>query len=116
MTVAGGQAARLFPLSPLTEVHQLLVDQVLDGWPQVETVDEHGVIVHYAAVRFTVFGAAASFKGGADHIDVEANNHGRAVASGLHGDAVGEATVEATLPGDPEAPPLRYLMRVVAAS
>lgn len=103
----------MLALSPLSEQHQLLVGQRLDGWPQVEVLDAHGVIVRGALVRFTVSGSAASFEGAADGVfDTESNNRGRAVASGLHGESPGEATVVVTLPNSAAETPLRYTVHV----
>jgi hypothetical protein len=109
MTVAGAGAAKLLPVSPISETHQLLVGQRLYGWPQVEAVDVHGVIVRDVIVQFTASGAA-SFEGA---VEVKTNNRGRAMASDLLGDSVGQATVVATLPSSPDAAALEYTVEVV---
>lgn len=104
-------AARLRAVSPLTERHQLLVGQRLDGWPEVDVLDEHGVTDRGETVRFTVDGDAASFDGGAS-FDAESNNRGRAFAAGLTGNKPGEATVLVTVPTNPDVPVLHYSLAV----
>jgi hypothetical protein len=103
------------PKSPLSETHQLLVGQKLDGWPQVQVLDDKGVDVRAVDVRFTPSGAA-SFPAGPNGVfEVGTNNGGRAIAVGLHGDEPGTATVTVSLPGSPETDPLEYRVNVVQA-
>jgi hypothetical protein len=105
------EVARLRAASPLAERHQLLVGQRLDGWPEVDVLDEHGVTVRAEVVRFTVDGDAASFDGGVS-VDAESNNRGRAFAAGLTGHRPGAARVLVTVPTSPEVPALRYSLAV----
>lgn len=113
MTVADAGSMRLTPKSPLSETHQLLVGQRLDGWPQVQVLDANGVDVRAVIVRFTVSGSAAAFASAPGGVfDVETDNGGRAIALGLRGESAGEATVVVSLPGSPDADTLEYRVAV----
>jgi hypothetical protein len=103
----------LQPLSDLDQPHSLLVDQTLDGWPQVRPVDEQGVTVLEVDVRFEASGAAAFEPDGA--VVVRVNRAGRANAKGLRGVAAGPAVVTVTVPSAPSVAPLEYRVEVAAA-
>lgn len=105
------EPARLRAVSPVTERHQLLVGQRLDGWPEVDVLDEHGVTVRAEVVRFTLDGDVAGFDGGVS-FDAESNNRGRAFAAGLTGNRPGETAVLVTVPAAPAVPALRYSLAV----
>lgn len=104
---------RLMAKSPLSQVHQLLVGQKLDGWPQVQVLDDHGVDVRGVSVRFAVTGAASFPTTPNGVFEVDTNNGGRAIALGLHGDVQGAATVTVSLPGSPGTASLEYRVNVV---
>lgn len=108
-------ALRLHPVSPLSETHQLLVGQRLDGWPQVEVVDEHGMTVRDADVRYLIEGNVARFEAEADATDTldrRTGVRGRVTALNLYGVSVGEASVLVSLPDVPGAGSLRYEVNV----
>jgi hypothetical protein len=103
------------PKSPLSQTHQLLVGQKLNGWPQVQVLDDTGVDVRDVSVRFTATGSASFPTAPNGVFEVDTNNGGRAIALGLHGDEPGSATVTVSLPDSPETDPLEYQVNVVQA-
>ncbi|WP_028938218.1 hypothetical protein [Pseudonocardia spinosispora] len=108
-------ALQLRPVSSLSQTHQLLVGQQLDGWPEVEVADDKGVTVRDAAVRYTVEGDAARFAaeaGRTDTIDRSTGVRGRVTAMNLYGVSAGTAVVVVTLPDAPDAGSLRYEVNV----
>lgn len=107
---------RLLAVSPVSETHHLLVGQRLDGWPEVELLDAHGVIVRDVPVRFGVSGEVVTFEhttGGI--LDRDTDNRGRAIALGLYGHSAGEATVAVTVPSSPDTAALLYTVLVTGS-
>jgi hypothetical protein len=108
---------RLLAVSPISEIHQLLVGQRLDGWPEVQLLDSHGTIVRDGLVRFRVSGDSASFefavKGVLDRVT---DRRGRALPTGLLGNTAGESAVVVTVSASPETAPLEFTVRIVQSA